>query len=52
MVAQEQARQAMTVEEWRDLERASRDKKHEYLNGTVYAMAGGSLAHSRIGINL
>ncbi len=52
MVAQEQARQAMTVEEWRELERASRDKKHEYLDGTVYAMAGGSLAHSRIGINV
>jgi Uma2 family endonuclease len=51
MVAQEQ-RQYMTVEQWRDLERLSHDVKHEYIDGCVYAMAGGTLDHSQIGINV
>ena len=41
----------MTVDEWRDLERTSHDIKHEYIDGQVYAMSGGSLAHGRIGSN-
>ncbi len=41
----------MSVEEWRELERTSTDIKHEYIDGHVYAMSGGSLAHSSIGIN-
>jgi len=41
----------MTVEEWRALERTS-DVKHEYIDGSVYAMAGGSKAHSRIAMNI
>ncbi len=49
MIAQ---RQAMSVEEWRLLEHSSHDAKHEYIDGQVYAMSGGSLAHSRIGINV
>ncbi len=50
MVAQREP-QRMTVEEWRELERTSYDVKHEYIDGLVYAMAGGSLAHGRIGSN-
>lgn len=42
----------MSMEEWRELERNSHDIKHEYIDGQVYAMSGGSLAHSRIGINV
>jgi Uma2 family endonuclease len=41
----------MSVEEWRELERTSHDIKHEYIDGQVYAMSGGSLAHGRIGSN-
>ena len=43
--------QRMTDDEWRALERTSHDVKHEYIDGYVYAMSGGSLAHSRIGLN-
>ena len=42
----------MSVEEWRELERTSHDSKHEYIDGQVYAMSGGSLAHSRISLNV
>jgi Uma2 family endonuclease len=50
MVAQREP-QHMTVDEWRELERISHDIKHEYIDGQVYAMSGGSLAHGRIGSN-
>lgn len=50
MVAKEDAPQ-LTVEEWREIERRSHDAKHEYIDGQVYAMAGGSLAHGRIAGN-
>ncbi len=50
MIAQP-APQRMSVEEWRELERTSHDVKHEYIDGRVYAMSGGSLSHSRIGLN-
>ncbi len=40
--------QRMSVEEWRDLERMSHDTKHEYIDGQIYAMSRGSLAHGRI----
>ena len=43
--------QRMTIEEWRELERNSHDIKHEYIDGYVYAMTGGSRPHSRIGSN-
>jgi Uma2 family endonuclease len=44
--------QSMSVDEWRELERTSHDVKHEYIDGQVYAMAGGSLAHSRVSLNV
>ncbi len=40
----------MTVDEWRDLERTG-ETKHEYRDGYIYAMAGGSQAHSAITVN-
>ncbi len=46
------APQSMSVEAWRELERTSHDRKHEYINGQVYAMAGGSLDHSQTSINV
>ena len=51
MVAQPWPRH-MSVKEWRELERTSYDIKHEYIDGHVYAMSGGSLAHSRISLNV
>jgi len=42
----------MTVDEWRELEQTSHDTKHEYIDGQVYAMSGGSLAHGSIGSNM
>ena len=50
MVAQP-APQTLSVEEWRALERTSHDVKHEYIDGSVFAMAGGTLDHSRISAN-
>jgi Uma2 family endonuclease len=50
MVAQSEPRY-LTVDEWRELERANPDVKYEYIDGQVYLMSGGSLAHSRIGSN-
>jgi len=50
MVAQREP-QHMTVDEWRALERTSHDIKHEYIDGQVYNMSGGSLAHGRIASN-
>src|SRR5438034_11080293 len=51
MVAQPSQPKFMSVDEWRELERHSHDIKHEYINGQVYAMAGGSRAHGRISSN-
>ncbi|MBV9688952.1 MAG: Uma2 family endonuclease [Ktedonobacteraceae bacterium] len=50
MVAQP-SRQTMSVDEWRELERASCDAKHEYIDGQVYLTAGGSRSHGRISSN-
>src|SRR2546421_10781891 len=41
----------MTVDELRELERTNPDAKYEYIDGQVYLMSGGSLAHSRISTN-
>jgi Uma2 family endonuclease len=41
----------MTVDEWRELERANPDAKYEYIDGQVYLISRGSLAHSRISSN-
>jgi Uma2 family endonuclease len=46
-----ESRLRYTVEEYLELERQS-DVRHEYLDGQIYEMAGESLAHSRICINL
>jgi Uma2 family endonuclease len=50
MVAQERPRQ-MSVEAWRDLLRTT-GRRYEYSGGWVYVMAGGSLAHMRIALNM
>ncbi len=50
MVAQRKPKR-LTIEEWRELERANPDVKYEYIDGQVYLLSGGSLAHSRIGSN-
>lgn len=41
----------MSIEEWRELERANPEAKYEYIDGQVYFMSGGTLAHSRISSN-
>ena len=40
-----------TPESYLNFERAS-DSRHEYLDGEIYAMAGESLSHSRVCVNL
>src|SRR5918911_1420325 len=44
-------RVSYTAREYLALERES-DARHEYLDGQVYAMAGESLAHSQVCVNL
>lgn len=44
-------RPAITYAEYLELERTS-GEKHEYLRGEVWAMAGGTVAHARITMNL
>jgi Uma2 family endonuclease len=41
----------VSIEEYHDIERNS-DIKYEYSNGRIYAMAGGTFAHSSIALNL
>src|SRR6185437_1376460 len=41
----------MTIEDYRAFERAS-PLRHEYYHGQVYAMAGGTRRHSRLGRRL
>jgi Uma2 family endonuclease len=50
-VAAEQQPARLSVSEWQALERDG-DVKHEYSDGLLQAMAGGSLAHMRIASNL
>lgn len=52
MVVQPSQPHYTTVNEWRELEQRSHDVKHEYIDGYVYAMAGGTLDHSEIGVNV
>jgi Uma2 family endonuclease len=40
-----------SVDAYLEMERGS-PIKHDYLDGHVYAMAGGSRRHSRIGVNV
>lgn len=51
MVAQPSQPQHMSVDEWRELEQQS-EIKHEYIDGQVYAMAGGTLDHSFVAVNV
>lgn len=51
MVAQPSSNR-MSIDEWRKLQRTSHDVKHEYIDGQVYTMSGGSLAHGSIGSNV
>ncbi len=51
MVAQPSQPRSMTVDEWRELEEHS-EIKHEYIDGQIYAMAGGTLAHSFVAVNV
>ncbi len=50
MTAQRKS-QYITVDQWRALEQAHPDMKYEYIDGQVYLMSGGNLAHTRIGSN-
>lgn len=50
MVAQREPRY-ISIDEWRALGQANPDVKYEYIDGQIYLMAGGSLAHARIGSN-
>jgi Uma2 family endonuclease len=49
MAAQPQPR--LTPQQYLELERAA-ETRHEYYNGRMYAMAGGSLRHALITLNL
>ncbi len=41
----------ISVDEWRELERTSHDVKHEYIDGRIHAMSGGTRNHSRVSLN-
>lgn len=45
-------RTSMSVEEYLKLDRASQDVRYEYLDGVVTMLAGGTINHSRICVNL
>lgn len=51
MVAQFQEMPSMTVEEYLEWE-AQQELRHEYINGEVIAMTGGTLPHNDIALNL
>ena len=43
--------QFMSVAQWRELEQSSHDIKHEYIDGRVYAMSGGTRNHGQVSSN-
>ncbi|PZA05688.1 hypothetical protein EWH23_15890 [Meiothermus sp. PNK-Is4] len=45
------AMRRMSLEEYFAFEEKSR-RKHEFVNGALYAMAGGSLTHNRLALNI
>nr|HET6902482.1 Uma2 family endonuclease [Ktedonobacteraceae bacterium] len=45
-------RRLMSVEEYLELERQSLDVRHEYIDGIVTMLAGGTTNHARICVNL
>jgi Uma2 family endonuclease len=42
----------VSLEEYHKIEEENPDRKFEYANGQVYAMAGGTLRHSQVAVNL
>lgn len=52
MNAQPKEKPWMTPEEYLEMEDASLDIKHEYFDGEVFDMTGGSLNHNQININV
>jgi Uma2 family endonuclease len=42
----------ISPEEYLDIDRASADVKYEYMDGQMYAMAGGTFNHAEIALNL
>jgi Uma2 family endonuclease len=42
----------ISVESYLQLDRNSADVRYEYIDGHVYAMSGGTLAHARIALNM
>jgi Uma2 family endonuclease len=42
----------MSAKEYLDFDRASQDARYEFIDGTVTMLAGGTINHSRISINL
>lgn len=50
MVAQRMP-QPMSVADYHAMERNSHDVKHEYIDGLIYALAGGTANHAHIGHN-
>jgi len=51
MVANPQ-RQWMSLEEYEELERTHPDTRYEYLDGEAIALAGGTINHGRIALNI
>jgi Uma2 family endonuclease len=51
MVAEHAAGLPVTVEQYHAIERASTDVKHEYYDGYIYFMAGGTRRHAILGGN-
>ncbi len=51
MVAQP-SRSKMSVEAYLTLDRNSIEKRYEFIDGSVYMLAGGTLVHARISANL
>ncbi|MGL5065374.1 MAG: Uma2 family endonuclease [Microcoleus sp.] len=50
MIAISQTSQKMTVEEYLEWE-AQQEMRHEYVNGEVFAMTGGSIPHNDLALN-
>jgi Uma2 family endonuclease len=51
MRSPQKIKRSYTPEEYLEMERAS-DERHEYLDGVIFQMAGESLSHSRVCVNL
>ena len=45
-------RRSMSAKEYLDFDRASQDDRYEFIDGAVNMLAGGTINHSRISINL